>query len=215
MADQATQLSNIGRAIETITGRAAAPGEIQRLLAIARVLGLREDDGMLPILAALDAYHGIFSRLPAQMKSAAKAAADGSAAQAKDRVAEAVSHLVPTVESAVERTAAGVVRRVHVARSLWSIAVVVMILAAVFFVGELIGAGFLHAVRDARANLSWFDAFGPLSWRAGLAAAAVAVGIWGYYDYTSTSEEGRSWLPFIAAALLAAVVIAKTAIGVF
>ena len=215
MADQATQLSNIGRAIETITGRAAAPGEIQRLLAIARVLGMREDDGMLPILAALDAYHGIFSRLPAQMQSAAKAAADGAAAQAKDRVAEAVSHLVPTVQSAVERAAAGVVRRVHVARSLGSIAIVVMILAAVFLAGELIGAGFLRAVRDARANLSWFDALGPLSWRAGLAAAAVAVGIWGYYDYTGTSGEERSWLPFIAAALLAAVVIAKTAMGVF
>jgi hypothetical protein len=215
MADQATQLSNIGRAIETITGRAAAPAEIQRLLAIACVLGMREDDGMLPILAVLDAYHGIFSRLPAEMKSAAKAATDGAAAQAKDRVAEAVSHLVPTVESAVERTAAGVVRRIYVARSLWSIAVVVMILAAVFFVGELIGAGFLHAVQAARANLSWFDAFGPLSWRAGLAAAAVALGIWGYYDYISTREEGRSWLPFIAAALLAAVVIARTAMGVF
>ncbi len=212
MDNQVTQLDGLREALRAISGKEPAPADVQRLMALARVLGMRHDDGMLPILAVLDTYHGIFSRLPAEMQASAKAAADGAAGQAKARINEAVAHLVPSVESAVARAAENTVRRVHAARSLWTVAVVVMILTAVFGLGELIGAGFLAAVQDARANLSWADALGPLSWRAALAGASVAMGIWWYY----ADEDGKkAWIPLVMAGLGIGMLLWKTATGVF
>ena len=215
MDDQVTQLNGLRDALRAISGKEPAPADVQRLMALARVLGMRTDDGMLPILAVLDTYHGIFSRLPGEMRASAKAAADGAAEQAKARVTEAVAQLVPAVEHVVARAAENTVRRVHAARSLWSVAVVVMVLAAVFGVGELVGVGFLDAVQDARANISWAGAFGPLSWRAALAGASVAMGIWWYYAAENGDEGKKSWIPFIAAALGVGVLMWKTATGLF
>ena len=212
MDNQVTQLNGLREALRAISGKEPAPADVQRLRALARVLGLRNDDGMLSILAVLDTYHGIFSRLPAEMRASAKAAADGAAEQAKARINEAVAHLVPSVENAVARAAENTVGRVHAARSLWSVAIVVMLLTAVFGLGELIGAGFLTAVQDAHANLSWTDAFGPLSWRAALAGASVAMGIWWYY----AEEDGKkSWIPLVMAGLGIGMLLWKTATGVF
>lgn len=212
MDDQVTQLNGLREALRAISGKEPAPTEVQRLMALARVLGMRNDDGMLPILAVLDTYHGIFSRLPAEMRASAKAAADGAAEQAKARINEAVAHLVPSVENAVARAAENTVRRVHAARSLWSVAVVVMMLAAVFGIGELVGVGFLAAVQDARANISWTDAFGPLSWRAALAGASVAMGFWWYYG----DEDGKkAWIPFIIGGFGIGLLLWKTATGLF
>ena len=212
MDEQVTQLNGLREALRAISGKEPAPTEVQRLMALARVLGMRNDEGMLPILAVLDTYHGIFSRLPAEMRASAKAAADGAAEQAKARINEAVAHLVPSVENAVARAAENTVRRVHAARSLWSVAVVVMVLAAVFGIGELVGVGFLAAVQDARANISWTDAFGPLSWRAALAGASVAMGFWWYYG----DEDGKkAWIPFIIGGFGIGMLLWKAATGIF
>ena len=212
MDNQVTQLNGLREALRAISGKEPAPADVQRLMALARVLGMRNDDGMLPILAVLDTYHGIFSRLPAEMQASAKAAADGAAEQARARINEAVAHLVPSVEYAVARAAESTVRRVHAARSLWTVAVVVMILTAVFGLGELIGVGFLTALQDARTNLSWADALVPLSWRAALAGASVAMGIWWYY----AEEDGKtSWIPLVMAGLGIGMLLWKTATGVF
>ena len=212
MDNQVTQLNGLREALRAISGKEPAPAEVQRLMALARVLGLRNDDGMLSILAVLDTCHGIFSRLPAEMEASVKAAADGAAEQAKARINEAVAHLVPFVENAVARAAENTVGRVHAARSLWTVAVVVMILTAVFGLGELIGAGFLTAVRDAHANLSWTDAFGPLFWRAALAGASVAMGIRWYY----AEEDGKtSWIALVMAGVGIGMLLWKTATGLF
>lgn len=90
-----------------------------------------------------------------------------------------------------------------------------MVLAAVFGVGELAGAGFLDAVQDARANISWADAFGPLSRRAALAGASVAMGIWWYYAVENGDDGKKSWTPFIAVALGVRVLLWKIATGLF
>ena len=212
MDEQVTQLNSLREALRAISGKEPAPADVLRLMALARVLGMRNDDGMLPILAVLDTYHGIFSRLPAEMQVSARAAADGAAEQAKARVNEAVARLVPSVEDAVARAAESTVRRVHAARSLWSVMVVVMVLAAVFGVGELVGAGFLTAVQNTQAQLSWTDAFGPLSWRAALAGASVAMGFWWYY----ADEDGKkAWIPFIIGGLGIGLLLWKTATGLF
>ena len=86
MDNQVTQLNGLLEALRAISGKEPAPGDVQRLMALARVLGMRGDDGMLPILAVLDTYHGIFSRLPAEMQASAKAVADGAVEQAKARI---------------------------------------------------------------------------------------------------------------------------------
>lgn len=215
MDEQVAQLHGLQEALRTISGTKPAPADVQRLMALARVLGLRNDDGMLTILAVLDTYHGIFSRLPEEMRASAKTAADSAAEQAKARVTEAVAHLVPAVQQAVERTVENTVRRIHAARSLWSVVVVVMSLAGVFCSGELVGIGFLDAVKHAHASISWGDAFEPLSWRAALAGASVAMGMWWYYAVENGDVGKRSWAPFIAGALGMGVLMWKTAAGLF
>ena len=82
----------------------------------------------------------------------------------------------------------------------------------VFGIGELVGVGFLAAVQDARANISWTDAFGPLSWRAALAGASVAMGFWWYYG----DEDGKkAWIPFIIGGFGIGLLLWKTATGLF
>ena len=77
--------------------------------------------------------------------------------------------------------------------------------------GEFVGVGFLTAVQNAQAQLSWTDAFVPLSWRAALAGASVAMGIWWYY----ADEDGKkSWIPLIMAGLGVGMLLWKTAMGI-
>lgn len=172
MSEQMAELHGLRDALRAISGREPAPTDVQRLIALARVLGMRKDDGMLPILAVLDTYHGIFSRLPAEMQVSAKAAADGAAEQAKARINEAVAHLVPSVEVAVSRAAEATIKRVQVGRSFWSVCTTIILLAVLFGFGELVG---LQQGTAVHAHVSWAALGAAIGWRAALAAAVVGL----------------------------------------
>jgi hypothetical protein len=96
-------------AFKDITGQEPTPGQVQRVLAVAHKLGISNSDPMLPILAALDAYSGLFAALPERMAAVADSAARTAAGKAQGdveaAVKAAVATLTPTVAEAVSRTA--------------------------------------------------------------------------------------------------------------
>lgn len=53
-------MNDIKPAMKLIGGVEPTPQQVQRVQAIAHSLGIASNDPMLPILIALDAYHGAF-----------------------------------------------------------------------------------------------------------------------------------------------------------
>ena len=102
-------MSNIGVAAKLITGTEPTTEQVHRVQAIAHSLNIPGNDAMMPILIALEQYHGIFSILPSKMQTAANIAAQNAAAQSATAinlaVAKAVTNLGPQVGEAIVRVA--------------------------------------------------------------------------------------------------------------
>ncbi len=102
-------MSNVREAMKMIGGVEPTPEQIQRVQAIAHSLGIPNNDAMMPILIALDCYHGAFKELPAQAQAAAntaaKSAAHKSTTAVNEAVANAVSNLGPQVGTAIVKVA--------------------------------------------------------------------------------------------------------------
>lgn len=102
-------MSNIGVAAKLITGTEPTTEQVHRVQAIAHSLNIPSNDAMMPILIALEQYHGIFSTLPSKMKTAANIAAQSAAAQSataiNQAVAKAVTDLGPQVGEAIVKVA--------------------------------------------------------------------------------------------------------------
>ena len=106
-------MADIRKAISLISGGEPSPQQVQRVQAIAHSLDIPNNDPLLPILIALDAYHGVFSELPERNRisanEAANSAADMSGKMVKqhvDRVmADTVLAVTPTMKAAMEKVA--------------------------------------------------------------------------------------------------------------
>ena len=98
-------MSDMREAMKLIGGVEPTQQQIQRVQAIAHSLGIPNNDAMMPILVALDCYHGAFKELPAQAQAAAdaaaKCAADKSSTAVNEAVARAVTNLGPKIITAI------------------------------------------------------------------------------------------------------------------
>lgn len=102
-------MADIRTAMKLIGGVEPTPASVQHVQSIAHSLDIPTNDPMLPILIALDTYHGVFKELPERNRQAANEAADMSAKMVKahvDRVlAEAVRDITPTMSKAMDKVA--------------------------------------------------------------------------------------------------------------
>lgn len=102
-------MSDIGAVAKLITGTEPSTEQVQRVQAIAHSLNIPNNDAMMPILIALEQYHGVFSILPGKMQTAANIAAQNAAAQSttaiNQAVAKAVTNLGPQVGEAIIKVA--------------------------------------------------------------------------------------------------------------
>jgi hypothetical protein len=102
-------MSNILAVSKLITGTEPTAEQVHRVQAIAHSLNIPSNDAMMPILIALEQYHGIFSILPSKMQTAANIAAQNAAAQSataiNQAVAKAVTNLGPQVGEAIVKVA--------------------------------------------------------------------------------------------------------------
>lgn len=102
-------MADVRKAIGLISGGEPTPQQVQRVQAIAHSLDIANNDPMLPILVALDQYHGVFAELPKKMRdtsdTVAKDAASRSVEVVNLAVARAVSELGPKVGDAIIKVA--------------------------------------------------------------------------------------------------------------
>lgn len=102
-------MSNIKAISKLIAGTEPTSEQVQRVQAIAHGLNIPNNDAMMPILIALEQYHGIFSALPSRMQSAANITAQNAVAQStaaiNQAVARAVTNLGPQVGEAIVNVA--------------------------------------------------------------------------------------------------------------
>ncbi|MDO8291050.1 MAG: hypothetical protein Q7T44_17685 [Parvibaculum sp.] len=79
-------MADVRKAISLISGGEPTPHQVQRVQAIAHSLDIANNDPLLPILVALDQYHGVFGELPEKMRKAADAVAKAAAEDTKHQV---------------------------------------------------------------------------------------------------------------------------------
>lgn len=102
-------MNEINQAMKLIGGVEPTLQQVQRVQAIAHSLGFQPNDPMMPILIALDTYHGAFNALPAKAQASANECAAAAAQQSKqaiDRaIALAIQDFSPQVGAAINRVA--------------------------------------------------------------------------------------------------------------
>lgn len=128
-------MTDVRAAMKLIGGVEPTPAQMQRVQAIAHSLGIGNNDAMLPILIALDCYHGAFSTLPAKAQAAADTAAQGaadrSATLVNEAVARAVTNLGPKVGSAIVKVANDI-NQVDKAKWIGGVAIIVAMVFMLF-----------------------------------------------------------------------------------
>lgn len=189
-------MSDIKEAMKLITGTEPSPEQVQKISAIAHALDIQRNDPMLPILAALEAYHGVFTSLPENVASAANKtasdAAKSAAVQAQAAVNEAVAALVPTVENAVSAAATAAVARVQLGESLLTIWGGMMSLSLLLGLGWVMGA---HIFSSAQTNqISWSDFFLKCGWGIGIGASVPGLFLIAFLHF----DEEKKWWQYLA-----------------
>lgn len=165
---------NIGELIKLISGSEPSPEQVQRIEAIAHRAGIERTDAMLPILAALDIYHGAFSRLPGNVatrcKSVAEQAAATASTMAQANMNNAVARLVPAFEKQFRESIDAAVKRIQLGSSLLSIFAGLIMLAMFFVAGMLFGSRILAELQDG--TLTQAQVWHELGWATGLGIAS-------------------------------------------
>lgn len=128
-------MSDIREAMKLIGGVEPTPQQIQRVQAIAHSLGIPANDAMMPILIALDCYHGAFSTLPAKAQAeantAAKSAADQSTAALNEAMVRAVTNLGPQIRTSIVKLANDI-KQIDKAKWIGGVVIVVGLVFSLF-----------------------------------------------------------------------------------
>jgi hypothetical protein len=165
---------DVGALIKELSGQEPTPADVNRIEAIAHRMRIDNDDPYMPMLVVLEWYHGVYSRLPAEVAqgctAAAKNAADTASTLAQTNMSNAVAKLVPTFEKKFSEAAAAAVERIQLGRSLLSIFVGMTTLGGFFLVGALLGAHVLDKLHDGDFNMA--QASHELAWGTGLGIAS-------------------------------------------
>lgn len=94
-------MSDIREAIRLISGKEPSPEQVNRIQAIAHNCGFALNDAMMPVLIALDAYHGAFKELPGRAQQAADEITSNASKQTRFVVERTVAEsLVPVATKA-------------------------------------------------------------------------------------------------------------------
>ena len=118
-------MADVRKAISLISGGEPTPHQVQRVQAIAHALDIPNSDPLLPILVALDQYHGVFGELPEKMRRAADAVAKEAAEKTKHQVnlglVAAIHSMGPQIGEALTEHAQALT---HVGRAKWILSLI-------------------------------------------------------------------------------------------
>ncbi len=136
-------MADVRKAISLISGGEPTPHQVQRVQAIAHALDIPNSDPLLPILVALDQYHGVFGELPEKMRRAADAVAKEAAEKTKHQVnlglVAAIHSMGPQIGEALTEHAQALT---HVGRAKWIGGTVIVSMLAItiaFWSGHVAG----------------------------------------------------------------------------
>lgn len=192
-------MADLKKAIGLISGSTPTQEQMNRVSAIAHALDIANNDAMLPILIALDTYHGVFSNWPKKSAEEASRMAAWSANEAKagiDRaIAGAIQTMAPTAAKALENIAADVAGKEKVIWVAVSIAVAAMFLClfGLFINNNGFQNGFsagkesgYSAARQEKATAAWANTpEGKLAFQLAQAGSITAL---------ATCDEARGWV---------------------
>lgn len=163
-------MSDIREALRLIQGAEPTVEQVHRITAIAHALDIPRSDAMMPILAALDSYHGIFTKLPIALKESAQKIANEAgtvAAQNAQEVVlnsidEALNQLAPIIKNAVEQAASAAADRAvkqaqsrsDMQASAVTTAFALIIVSAILVIGLFLGGGLFHSWQMGRIHFS-------------------------------------------------------------
>ena len=150
-------MADVSKAIGLISGGTPTPHQVQRVQAIAHALDIPNSDPLLPILVALDQYHGVFRELPDKMQAAADTVAKEAAAKTAHHVniglVAAIHGMGPQIGAALVEHAQALT---HVDRAKWIGGTVIVSLLAItlaFWSGH--AAGVDSGKADAMTGAAW------------------------------------------------------------
>ena len=137
-------MADVRTAIGLISGGEPSPQQVQRVQAIAHSLDIPNNDPLLPILIALDSYHGVFSELPTKMQKAADTVTKDAAERTKQQVniglVAAIHNMGPQIGEALTEHAKTLE---HASRAKWiggTVVVSLLALIIAFWSGHAAGA---------------------------------------------------------------------------
>lgn len=163
-------MTDIREALRLIQGFDPTVEQVHRITAIAHALDIPRSDAMMPILAALDSYHGIFTSLPIALTESAQKianeagsfAAQNAQEEVLNSVAEAVNRLAPIVENAVVQAASAAAdravkqaqSRAEMRASVVTTAFALIIVSTILAIGLFLGGGLFHSWQMGRIHFS-------------------------------------------------------------
>lgn len=199
---------SIRQAIEDLTGKPATDPQIQRLMAAANALGIRQDDGMVLLLMVLEHYLGLFDRAPDRIEASVDASiaavnksAISSAEQAQASINSAVAALVPSVEKAVAKAAGRAIERIQLGQSFFTLWLGLIALGIAFAFGWMGGAHLFSFLQEDKISPGTF--WNSTSWGIGTGLAAPAlIGLALYRE-----DDTQRWLLFAMGSVLSAALV--------
>lgn len=196
-------MSELEASFTKLLGRQPTDADRQQLYRVRDALQLKDNDALWLVLMALQHYQTLYAGIPDSISEAARAAAGSSAAQAQSEISTAVAALVPTVESAVGKAAAGAVNhalnRVQLGRSVFTAWLAMIVLGVAFGLGWLSGANVWWWLHDG--TLSAYAFWNYTGFGIGIGIAAPVFLILGF----QLRDEGFGWMAIATGIILAGV----------
>lgn len=185
-------MSELEDSFAKLLGRQPTDADRQQLYRVRDALGLKNNDALWLVLMALQSYDDKYREIPAQIEKAAAAAAKSAAEHAQAQINSAVASLVPSVEKAVASAAASAVKRLQLGKSLMSLWAGMLVLACMFALGWIYGAGVLSAYHNK--HITGPQLLNLVGWGLGIGAAIPGLIALSAIDW----PDEQIWLPWVA-----------------
>lgn len=171
--------SKIPELFRTIAGREPTKEELQKLMASAQIIGLRNDDAMLLLLATLEVYNGMYSAAPLRIASTIKKVEENARETADSAIRAATANLLPTLTQTLREASRQTIINLQIKQASLIVMLASLSIALVFFVGFLSGSTVLASFgAGQRADL--FKLVVSQGWAAAGLVACIPFFCWIY-----------------------------------
>jgi hypothetical protein len=171
--------NKIPELFRTIAGREPTKEELQRLMASAQIIGLRNDDAMLLLLATLEVYNGMYSRAPAMIAATIKQAEGNARETADSAIRTATANMLPTLTQTLKDASRQTIVNLQIKQAGLIVMLASLAIALVFFIGFLSGSTVLASFGSGqRADL--FKMVVSQGWAAAGLVACIPFFCWVY-----------------------------------